>query len=1502
MKTVIFFLLFCFSFVTHVNATVLAEDTFTNGSLDGWGGDGYTYQNDGWMYINRDKTAKKTYTFSNTYANQTLQVTFRYWVPNTWESSGDRVEVYRYNTKIKNYYNGGGYKTETFTLNLNSNAEAQLKFKPNTNKNNEYMAIDYVKIESQNTSIIENANDICYGGIEGGCTFFIFACNTSIPINNISKNNLSDTKVYLDTSGFGSFLSDCSVDNGPSGVDCQNKSNFQFGPATIFGKTTEYTLGNKLTTNDANHSVQQSALFDMTTLTNIYATYTKNGVLYRGKLQQCGTTQSTTVGERDFILRHQENLYGDVKVIGNSVLCKKNSAGECVESGNNISNAEVNLQKTPQSSAVLDIPQNAVVKYARVYWQGRKAATSTNSAWDESSKTAASTLFIKKDGGSFTEVTADILDIASTNSGNYVKIYHASADVSSIVTGSGTYSVDSSSFYTNTGETWTTSPYDGLGNYGAWTLVVVYEDSNTQTARSISIFDGYKIVTSSSGNVDISTSGFLTPKANNVDAKLYIFAAEGDKYITGDHLKMAGLTNNTTLTDIAPTTNNAFDSRIDITTNRTPSLTNNNGIDIQEYDVGTNGKNIITNDETGAKFQFTSTQDTYFPSLVVFSTQLYSPNICYDYTYGQNAAFLTAPNVTNPSIDGTFNTNTPINVKLYFQNQENSDITISNLKVNIDPIDIQKAAYHPNSVYVTPPGGTKTFVSDTNIDAVSPTGSYLQGIPVGNGYFGSLDYFYTYYSLDANVSNISDMLINATLEYSLTVNVNGSIVPLGTQTSPIQSMTMCQSNVSYEPTPGIFNVIQNGEVKNPNTPEPYYFNIPTQVVNRVGNFSLEAMDPATDYNTTKAITYATDVNITMVNMAGFHYTNATCTDPDNSIVIGLPVSTHFNIDDTIKSISKDAMRSAAIFSTASQNAAFRIIFKDENNTTKTVCSRDNFAIRPESYSFKFTDYNHSNPLQQSFIIDNNGSTLKTAHLAAGYNYLLTMNATDHLNNTPVLGYTTSNLDANMTWQESTPLDCNNENNITLEHPFVNGVAETNTTWNNVGKYKLHISDTKWTEVDSFYLDHHTTPYFQTGTDCIQNSSVVEDESSASKNGCNISSVHHNNDYSQDFQDMLVFYHPYRFDLNATAGGTAVTPTIGLLFTPVPSTTPYIYMADINNTLDENMSYHLNGSITALGENNVTLTNFVDKCYAVPLDINISTSNRDLNDSNGNHVPYRIHFHDINSSGSVISALDINLTETNSALQSNDIRIQTVQTATKGYFPKNLNGTMQTRLNMNYVRKKETAVNPTTLTFIKYQVNCTNAAADCTFNADLANNKTTKGIKDLNSTIPVRHYYGRTNAPRTTINGSDGNVSVYYEVFCNGATCNKSLLQDGNSSTSTDDPRWFVNTKHTNDAGTAAQTATVQKNGVNVNITREANGNHPDYIGVHYNGSSGYPYKATMENNASGWLIYNKYNANATTNEFQVDFVNPNANWAGIYETNATTNKNASDKTNRRLMW
>jgi len=1716
--------LFFIIFSTPIFATQLANDHFTNGDLNGWGGDGYTYNNDGWMYIKREDIAKKTYHFGSNYANATLTITFKFWVSSDWDYN-DNFKIYKNHTRIQKYKNLGSDTeyTKTITTNADANGNFILKFKPDSNHNNEYAAIDYVIIYGTTTTnncngcdcsldtssndsspgnlittldqvdsnittcisgasenddkdyyhfttavngilhiqtsspnnhpyhmeiesnkqgtllnydtdenrdltytlqanekiiflfketgndkdeyqanlsfttsdYIENADDICFDDISyttrgfGICIDFGIVkggmnCEQQIPLKNQDPNkDLSNVNVILDTSSFNSnFFGDCGIYAGEGDESCSESSAINFGPFNIFSTAISYDLGKlEVDTNDTiwEYAAMSMALFNKE---NLYATYTKDGKKYRGKVKQCidGYCANLNRGDRDFIIRNPENtrnIYGNYAVIGNQNLCTdKNDNGTCEDDPKTTSNSyrsiyvdtDNDITTVNSSKSTLDIPDNAKVLWAGLYWQGtihnsdndndssdedfgknglwvtgNKVLNATN--YDNNHKQIdlmapnngygaynACKLKFKVPNGNYVELSADQLDYSKLGYGGFV-------DVTSLIdknNPNGVYAI--ADIKAQTGKETT------HGNYAAWSLVVIYENPN-EKFRNISLFDGFVTVTSSY-NGELTMDGFLTQKTPPIESKLAFFTLDGD-----------GGSNSISIDDqqISNTNHPAthfFNSTINNSIQRDPSFVSAR-VDLDYIEL----ENILSPSQTSAVIKPRSGGDRYTASYFIMSAELRTINLCYDYTYGQNGFFQTAPSLQPAKIEGTFN-NDPINVKLYFKNKENSDVTISNLKVNIDPIDAN-TSYKNNSTFVTKPGNSsQEFVSDSGRD----TGvNKDNNISIGD--VGSLEYFYTYYSLEHTQNDIN-ATINVSLSYDLQIAINGQTINLDNQTLSINNMSVCQNSFNYEPVPGRFNIVHNGQSK---TSDPfYYFNLPTQVVNRSGNYKLASMDP-NDLNHSKILPKSTIVAIEMLDLTGFHYTTATCTDHNASVASNKRVWITMNANTKLSDVDKIAIKNANFFNRAIKNAAFRISYNSDTNgtlltlddlgngqyklqnftavagdkcadnftptignsnqvvtycgnngqgqgnngmnqneleecmeciyglNTKIMCSRDNFAIRPEAFSFKFIDHNQSNPLQTSFIIDNNGTAIKKANLAAGYNYLFTINATDHFNNTSVLGYTTNDLDANMTWQEATPLDCNDESNITLQHSFINGIADSNKTWNNIGKYKLHIQDTKWTEVDTLYLNHHISPYFKTGIDCDENSSVVQLESASSYNGCTISSDHNNTEYFQSFQDMLIVYHPYKFDLSS------ISPSIGLAFTPISITTPYIYISDISNSQDENMSYHLNGTIRAMGENNVTLSNFVNKCYAKPLNINISTSNRDLNDSSGNHVDYKIRFHDINVS-KIITALDINITDNNITSHTNDIVIQTLQTPTKGYFPKNLNGTMQTRINMNYTRQKNMTINPTTIMFKTYKVNCTNEN-NCTFSADMENNKTTKGIKDLNNTIA--HYYGRTHVPRQRCIENNITAPLYYEVFCFGNDCNKTLLQDSLNSDISDDPRWFINTKHTKSKygspGRVNQRTYSVGNGYVTEITPPS-GNAPDHVTLHYNGTRGYPYKTTMENNASSWLIYNQFNSNATKNEFEVEFNNADTAWAGARKTNDNTKRNAADKTNRRTMW
>ncbi len=1427
-----------------------------------------------------------------------------------------------------NWTNYGNITSETITITLAENETVILYSGESGQEDAQYQY--NLEFQPAPLPVVYNADDLCYKSIEtsGFCVGFGpcsggMNCKKSYPLKNIGDSELSDIVVDYDESGLGgTFANDCGVDPSGSGT-CHSASNIDFGPFGFLGTATEYVLTEPMPAGDDSVSVWTRDFISGSCFNgeNFYATYVKNGVRHKGKIKACPNTDESS-GERDFILRHQENVRGDVKALGNTVLCELNSAGQCVEPTGTASNAGTYLEKAPSSSATLTLPDGASVIYARLYWQGREAATSNYHDWTGVLKKKAETIKLKKDTDSgYTTLTADIADFSVVDAGHWVRVYSASADASSVVTGGGTYSVDTASFETNTGETHSSNPSDGLGNYGAWLLVVVYKDPNTDKTKNVSIFDGYKIVSDEAPAVNVPVSGFLTPKVNDVDSTLYIFTAEGDKYIDGDHLKMAGERYSTTLQDIAPTSDNAFDSRIDITAARNPNLSNNNGIDLQQYNVGTTGHNIIKNNETGAKFQFTSTGDMYFPSVIVFSTEIYVPHLCYDYTYGQNGHFMTAESIKPPVIQGTF-TDDPIDVKLYFKNLENSDVTITNLQVDIDPID-SNTTYRSESTAVASPGEAPIPIPDSGRD-VGPT--HNNEIPVGD--VGSLDYFYVYYSLNHSQEDIN-ATINAILRYDMVVEIGGETITLKHTSTKIEEMDPCQGSSIYEPVPGIFNVVHKA-YQNDALTSKYYYNLPTQVAGRYDdNLLVESMD-IDNLDEPKPIMAVAGVE--MLNMDGFHYVTATCTD-NNAIVISTKrVWVIFDSNsEYIKPLDKSKMQEAGFFAKASQNAAFRLFYNaaDENGSiigitklaedsyelvslpsygsddcsdaftqthpgakissycgsgamsgaqlkecmeciyglkTYRMCSRDNFAIRPEAFDIQLTDSNSTHtPIPQ-------GSAKR--NIAAGYDYDIDINATMYGSTVAAPGYgkNFNGLDASgdsfgFKWTSPKGASvCNDTEDRNKSVTFSNGMVDDTIKIDQVGEYTLLLRDKTWSKVDfdSSVMTHHSGSYYASGTDCLLDTSVAS-TTSTTLNGCYISS----NYPDQNFTDYNVEVFPYEFKLDLTNH----TPEAGKNF---------VYMADILDldNDDKNISYFFEGKIYPKGKlNDEPLSNFTDGCYAYDIDLNIP------NDYNGTQSMVNELY--MKSDPSVEVNGTINKNDTDSLLSTK-------------FFKKDQNGSTQVYLRYNIKREIDKALNPVLVNF--GDLNASFHTPVGVYADGNASYKIKGETEDRNES--VYFYYVKAHVKDAKIKGNDGNLTGRYEVYCYGADCNTTALNNITATKHSDDPRWWINPMHTNKFygifTSVTQKTTSPTPPVSAVVTSQDTASTSN-VHLTYDESRGYPYRAVMQIFPDKWLIYNKYDANATHNEFTVRFESGGGKWIGKRDSTVSTKTSDIDK-ERILEW
>lgn len=234
---------------------------------------------------------------------------------------------------------------------------------------------------------------------------------------------------------------------------------------------------------------------------------------------------------------------------------------------------------------------------------------------------------LKKEGGTYQTITANASNILYPN-GNYNDIYAAYADVTEYIRTNkgGNY------FVANLATTAGDDP-GSTGYYGGWGLVVVYANP-TMKWRDITVFDGYAYMQGNNYE-EFSLSGFQAAQNGAVNITMGMMAGEGDRSIPGDNFKIqtGTSTNWTDLSHSGNTTNNFFNSSIQVDGLRNPSLVNNTGIDIAKFDVPNPNNSIIGNGQTSTKFRYGSdgdngggnNRDTYVIYNVVFAVDAYVP-------------------------------------------------------------------------------------------------------------------------------------------------------------------------------------------------------------------------------------------------------------------------------------------------------------------------------------------------------------------------------------------------------------------------------------------------------------------------------------------------------------------------------------------------------------------------------------------------------------------------------------------------------------------------------------------------------------------------------------------------------------------------------------------------------------------------------------------------------------------------------------------------------------
>jgi len=1177
-------------------------------------------------------------------------------------------------------------------------------------------------------------------------------------------------------------------------------------------------------------------------------------------------------GARDFELINPidtQNIIGNTQIIGNTVECVTTTSYAsssdysnlvCDDTVGNYNNnnytvkyIDIDDNATTQNSSTATIEFPSTFKeiiWVGLFWQAHinndaviyvdnRYHYSDDYPSDGIEATNANRVLFKIGNSDYQEIIAQTVDYFSDSSEAQ---YSAFANITSKFLND--YTPNSTLDITIADINTTRGRESSLGNYGAWTLVVIYKEDETNSLsklRNNSVYSGFQYVADGSSNDrEIVLNDFLLPKNGTIDSQMAVFAAEGEYRYKPDTMELDGVTLGN------PDDDNVFDARLSDSITRNPSMTNNNGIDIDVFDTSdimTNKRDASPDAVTySATISLTSDADLYLPSMVSFTTELYKPRVCYyignivtetGTTIYQNGAFVNGASInqgeeyifnfwiSNMKQEGdTTSIERADKVQVYLNlNNFNYNTTYQSYLNNIDGVnDVANRDY--------------VLITDTNASASDPTQHDDLGEHIDNR---------SIWRIGAGASALEGGTLNEAISFDDTINISylnlkGSLNVTGDttdidlvdffefkasfQTSTItigeenaQLIVQCQdlnTSGTFASAPvGAFNVVQttfDTTTPDPLDPQAVENRLPTQVSNRNFNIRLLSLD------TNDKITlsdYDGDVNISIIQTPP--YTGDLVADQ-----ILCDEALPLNGTEQQVTFTNDSFKDLVIQNTplALKNASFKVSYNLNTDTPKHVCSRDVFAIRPDRFvltppageniellksgnAYKFTiqalQYN-SNLTTQGYNRDNVTSNFFNI---IGDKYLPDGTLKNDLNGTLQFASTAFNI------QNGTSYD------TTL------GTTEVATiSFDDVGLVNIQLQDINWSQVD---IDNNDT-----ATDCSQSGAYV----------CgNINAT----------------FIPDHFTLGSVQ-----------LFNA--SAAEFTYLA---NDLD---SIYAGISLTLQAENanNQKTFNFdsaaweqaVNVTFSLPTVTGLTAKTSDINSST------KLLF----SQG----AKTIQYSDTNNS--------------------KNLK--------FNYNRTVTTPINPFTVQGANISV-----SANATYTASDGTSTTVTGTNV--ATQDAVFVYARTHAQRQRFTQSSGTAIIYYETFCNdtdtvGTVCDKSLLPDGVNAKITDDPRWFINSEHNSSFG---HVGTVTQKGSLTHITAAApTGTNIATVQLTYDENKGYPYKATMENNASSWLIYNKYDATDTTNEFEVEFSNGNSQWTGQAENTNSTNRNASNTTNRRTMW
>lgn len=1106
------------------------------------------------------------------------------------------------------------------------------------------------------------------------------------------------------------------------------------------------------------------------------------------------------------------------------------------------------------------------------------------------------------------------------------------------------------------------------GNWGGWNLLVVYQgDPNLYVLKNIAAYDGFKFLiptfggTTSSMTIDLPDNSFYTPPTGTVNSRLTVFAAGAEKAIAKDNLELwndlnsDGTVNlnewqpvyNSLNPYVNPDYNQFNDSITYLGSHLNTTRIFNPGIDIDTFDT----TDMINNAQSTTKIRASMTSnnnssDQTFIGSLALSVEMYTPRVCYMQSFtDDNGTALSSTNL--PSIDDNIsvmltikNTGSEVAEKVRIYRTFDDTITYNENTTNYSNIDASGTALPEVEGDDAPLDGDLVEYNATNTEwtmyvgrnAADDTGGDIYPESSGedpilinytvslkdltpNDIEYSVAYTIPYLAVDPDkveplpkcedfnntIFGQAPPFIPATVDvvdkFNSTASYNSTMTPsdkyIGTKIAGKSGYTfdavhLADDGTTAEAYPSTRKIGLTVLIKlaNDECTADYPFQNISETIATIepGDTSATAMDsvtmPAYANQKMRVTAYAMDWESHTMTYGGYnncqHQSSLegslcgvpSCLGSASNAIDAFPLNTgNTTIDSNHARILEDCY---GVYDPVTKAFGGTIPDSSPCNVNNYLGScgglNPNQNISPAQYATTYgclaciLDISGGDCSSDNFAIRPDIFSLSTTntafplYLRAGEDYNLTVNAYNYGTAVNTLQYDqTGGAGGNLSLDQRLLLK--DDTNAT------GGELEGTLVWS---AWDFNMTDGLSTRSGAASSEVAGVQFDNVGKVHLQ----VQDQ--------NWAAVDINNPLDPTTADC---------DGAWICGGTTVTyiphhfTLTGLTINDNNTSRNYTYVAELDP--DDNTTYvmaaRVQTTIEARNKGEGVTTNFKsgNLYYENPVAVTMIINDTDLGDANATKIDEALLGFGLDGDADGTKTITWDETNTSQVLR------------------------------FNFSRDVDNPLNP-------FDINGTDLNITATSDYHPTDDTIGRVYGDENGTAAgtAHFYYGRSHAPRYRVEGNDGNLTIYYEVYCSttadsaGRTCDVTTYGGGtplaNGILSVDDVRWFRNELHTV-ADDGNVTGVTGKTSIFDNELAKTNRGWPVW-GFTYTGNKGYPFKGTVNMTTDPWLIYHRFDENATVNTFELEFNSATGGWTGVDRSNVAVDVNASTNTNRRIEW